>query len=354
MKNLLQVARETIFGDSRRDARIDALKGVLIIFVLILHVYSITPDVRLKYLYPFWAKQAVPGFLFISGLLAFVSFKTRLQKGCAWIDFARKIPMDISRYYLPFVLIYIIELVLRFKYFGGVTFGEAAAAFALGGWGPGSYYLPVLAQLSVLMPCICFAIHKLGGAGCVFVILFDLAFEFLQYYCGISAAVYRNMVFRYLAVVALGAIVGSLDLRIIAEKCRKKAFLVVAIGAIFGGAAIWCAAYGNIIIVPIDKWRETSMLTVPYASALIFMVLLLWGKVGIVGRVMAVLGRCSLEIFLFQMSFYMALHHKWIGKLTGFADIVVSILICALIGVAYHIVFETLRKKLGKKLGTVP
>ena len=53
---------------------VDALKGVCIIFVIVLHL-PWSDEKRLQYLFPFWMNMAVPIFMIISGYVYALSYK---------------------------------------------------------------------------------------------------------------------------------------------------------------------------------------------------------------------------------------------------------------------------------------
>ena len=73
-----------------------------------------------------------------------------------------------------------------------------------GGYGPGSYYVPVMVQFVFLFPLIEKIVYRYRFAGVVFFGGCNLLYEILQRLYGMGESCYRLLIFRYLLLIAYG------------------------------------------------------------------------------------------------------------------------------------------------------
>lgn len=154
-----------IRGNRGRNRSIDFIKGICILFVIITH-YSWSSFERQKYLFPFWIEMAVPLFMIISGFVYTESYKKSNIKSFEEAYSFSNTLHRVVRYTMPFAVIYFIEMMtLFFKTKTSVGIIRIICYFLRGGFGPGSYYYPVMIQFIFFFPIIFFIIKKYAYIG---------------------------------------------------------------------------------------------------------------------------------------------------------------------------------------------
>lgn len=334
---------------SSRDNRLDVMKGVGIIFVIATHVYSIDSATRRCLLFPFWVDQAVPIFLFISGYLWFRSYDRFTQITRRAKDWLVKATSPALRFYALFTPVFILEILMKMhelKKRGGSPFGilDICVSYISGGYGPGSYYLVVLLQLSIIFPLVYLLVRKKPYLSLLLAGMINVGFEALQDYLELSNATYRLIAARYLFVITLGCLAARGNWFNRDKATNGFRFVLPSFSAI-SMICLLCTAYLSVTIPPFTQWTTTTILSSPYVA---FVVVCAMRRVDIVPsfitRILALFGVCSFELFLWQMVFFRFLHSKWLSHLScGALDLVFSLAICTALGMAYKIAIELLR-----------
>ncbi len=276
----------------QRNHTIDVLKGICILLVIIQH-YEWTNAEELRYLFPFWVKMQVPVFMIISGYVYTKSFEKR---GITQFEEAyglKNIYGKIVRYTVPFIVAFLFE---EFYYYLGeghkFRITQVTYRFMRGGWGPGSYYYPLLIQLIFVFPVIYFIIKKYDFKGLVGCLLANLIYEILQRSYNLSAGSYRLLIFRFLFVIAFGSylVLGK-------RPIKKREY-----GVLFVIGLAFLVVYNYFDYEPLilRYWTWTSVL----ASFFIVPIVALLLKFQIQNRFLELIGRASYHIFLTQMVYY--------------------------------------------------
>ena len=131
-----------------RDYSIDFVKGVAILFVILLHnmpnesIYSIA-----------YIGQAVPLFLLVSSYLTYGGFQ---RKGFNGYFSARNVKKMLDRVFLPFFLLIFSQCAIFYLLKGGVDWQRL---YMQGGFGPGSYYPWIYLQCWLILPFVIFLIN---------------------------------------------------------------------------------------------------------------------------------------------------------------------------------------------------
>ncbi|MCM1404381.1 MAG: hypothetical protein NC133_02670 [Prevotella sp.] len=147
-----------------RNRAIDLLKGVCILFVVITH-FSWTANERLMLGFPFWINMAIPIFMLVAGYVNTLSY---LRKNITGLDQAFSVKnwlKSFVRYTLPFLIIFALESIYHLVLGTGIVWYEYLAALLSGGWGPGSYFFPIMVQFLIVFPFIFKIIQNTGGGG---------------------------------------------------------------------------------------------------------------------------------------------------------------------------------------------
>lgn len=323
----------SVSADNNRNTVIDLLKGVAIILVVLTH-FNWTEDQRNYLVFPFLIDMAVPVFMFISGYVGAMSIN---RHGIKTVDEAygiRELSRKYIRYYIPyiFVVIWIIadpNLVVDRSGKGVVRW------FLCGTEGPGSYYIPIITQLVLIIPIINYLISKKRHVGLILCLSADILYACMKWAYGMNYDCWRNLVFRYIFIISAGVFAYYCNLR------KRDSVLMMLIGLGY----IFLLHFGLIkreVIMQWFDWPTTSCL-----ADMWIVPLLVWTVNNLKLRFipLEILGRSSYEIFLMQMVFYTAYNDIVGDKVQGrLAHIVLNIVICCSLGLIFHLVNTKITK----------
>lgn len=333
-----------------RNRFVDVLKGIFIIFVIMLHFPFETVE-RQQYLFPFCIALAVPFFMMLSGYVSALSFQKR---GLINLEDAYKpapIMEKVMRFTVPFTIAFIAQWIV-FRAFGvylvGVrTYGILALAmdFLRGGKGQGSYYYPIMIQFIFVFPVIYHVIKKHNLKGLVYCFLANGVFEVLKTAYGMSDGEYRMWVFRYIFIIAAGCYIA------IGEIPKGKKTLILSTACIVVGLGFaYLFSYTSYSSKIITFWRGSSFVVclfiVPILGWLIRKVH--WGF-----KPLEIVGKASFNIFLIQMIYY-NLADRIYEMIPGRGmQLLFNIVNCVVAGVIFYYLEQPITKFVVKKLGNV-
>lgn len=278
----------------KRIELLDYLKAVCVLMVIITH-YDWTD--KSSPVFTMLINMAVPVFMIISGYNFAMSnakkAEGKLSKMYSWEILKPK----LVRFLVPYLLVCIIEIPLRLAY--GRDAG-LARTFLEGGYGPGSYYVPVMMQLLLVFPIIYILIAKNAKLGIFLVGSVNLLFEVAVRVFEIEKHDYRLSVGRYLLLVALGCYLY------LYPKDRIKNWQLATMFVI--GVAYIVAVFELKYKLPLFRyWKTTAM---PVAFYIFPIIVVLFRKFyystipGSIGRLLTWIGQASYHIFLVQMVYF--------------------------------------------------
>lgn len=194
-------------GNKRVEA-FDFWKGICMLLVIISHS-TWTEKECLKLGFPFSVNMAVPLFMLISGYLNAKSFQEKNVSSLEKAYDQKRLKKIFFRFSVPFLCIWLLEGALHFWLyeFRGIqryTFMEWLLSVFAGGYGPGSFYYPILIQLICIYPIIYFVINKYEQKGVYGLFLCEILFEVIKIPWKITEDTYRLMIFRYVPLLAFG------------------------------------------------------------------------------------------------------------------------------------------------------
>lgn len=303
-----------------RERYIDVVKGVCILLVVLFH-YQWSETIKKYFLFAFWFDMAVPVFMIVSGYVYSRMFERR---GICRLSDAFELVFLLKRalrFIVPFTMYYAVHLIVICVLDpGGVGVLSAVAGYFEGGFGPGSFYFPVMLQFLILFPFVYFLVRKYGQSGFAACILITAALEMLKTLAGMDAETYRLLAFRYIAVIACGSLIAQ-------KGFRPSPFFCLA-AAVIGFAYTWLTGYAGIVLWSLEYWTSTS-----YAASFPVMALMMYAipSVRLGCRPLEVLGKASFDIMLAQMLVYYSFAE---GIYAAVSEPLLQIMICALLGVA--------------------
>lgn len=287
-------------------------------------------------MFPFIINMAVPFFMIITAFNYCISYERNNISKLTQMYNVHYIEKKFNRLFLPFIVVALIEYFFIIPTTG---YNHKFTTFIInGGYGPGSYYFPVMIQLMILFPLLYTLIKKFKEQGLILIFLINFLFEFFFAVFSIEVSLYRLLFFRYLLFIGLG-IYGFLVKDKLKNSTLKYSFLI---GLFYIILSTYCI---HNIFYPFIYWKNTSMLSVFYVFA-IFMYCFTHHKNFVfknkIHNILETIGNASWHIFLIQMIFFviqttaifrMDISHKYNLLL----DIILKVVICCTIGVLYYL-----------------
>lgn len=204
--------------------------------------------------------------------------------------------------------------------------------FLLGGYGPGSYYVPVMMQLLIIFPIIYLLIEKNATLGLTAAAIANLLFEAAIKLFEIDKYYYRLSIGRYLLLIAFGCYLYLYPDR------RMKRYQMLLM--FFAGLSYLIAVFGfDQELLLFEYWKTTAM---PVAFYIFPIVILLFRRFyhsripGTLGKLLRWMGQASYHIFLAQMVYY---HFKLGGPImeaAWYVAVPFNILISVPAGLAFY------------------
>lgn len=319
---------------------LDVYKGICILFVIFTH-YQWTDEQRKLLLFPFWIDMAVPVFMVITGYVTAYSFSkknTTLKQAYSpkeviskWLRFI--IP------YLPAYILSVIAVMISGKKEISVVY--LVKLFVTGGSGPGSYYVPVMIQVVLIIPVIHWVVKKYDTKGLLLCFGVNVLYEITKTFIDLSPEIYRLCVFRYIFIISLGCYLYH-------NKVNRKNPLWYLVG-VAGITYIIVFNYTPNKPFFTDQWTVTSVFAVLFIVP-VMMFLMKPNKLK--NSILELLGRASFNIFLVQMIYYLVAP-KYIYPLLNnnlVFCVPVNILTCCLVGIGFYMVETPVTKTIVKKI----
>lgn len=275
-----------------RDERIDAIKGIAILFVLLIHsqwIHQISEKILWE---PFWVNLAVPIFLLVAG------YNAAVHPFRLW--------PRIKRLLIPALPIVAFQIWL----YDLDPFWTAVK----GGVGVGSHFIPLFFVTLLLLPPMIYLAKKNMRAMLLAVLLVEIVAET---YHGWPYDLYLRLPLRYLFAVALGVWLG-MD--------GKPNRVLLAAGALVGLVTIYTTIY-----LEINPFHTLAL------SHIWVLFLVMTGMRLPVVPILPALGRASYHILLVQMLYF----GEWSSKIDAliaaplWLNVVLDIALMSFVGWAY-------------------
>lgn len=316
---------------------IDLIKGLAIISVILLHTWN--SEILLPILAPYHIWQAVPIFMILLAYNNARSYKRRHL--IHWRDFycfhfmGRRFLAVLQ----PFLIVFILQIIFRLINGSSLTFGVLIKKFMTGGYGPGSYFIPLTLQAYLIMPLFYQRMRKtspkkmLWGAG-----ILNLIIELMCRLGRINEELYRILIIRFIFALALGIALSRYELRSISIKKWKPWIIGSAI-------YIYLVMYQNIDFIMEKYWHSQHLPGTFWAVFLIFLMSRIdFCAESVWGRLITQMGQGSFHIYLIQM-FYFSCFQMKISENHLFIQALIDVVICIALGLMFFKVQEYLKAK---------
>lgn len=321
---------------------LDVLKGICVIFVIITH-YHWDDTQRLYGLFPFTIDMAVPVFMIITGFLLSNSY---INKGITQFEQAYDLEIickRLIRFSLPFFIAYATEIALFYLQGNRIGIKSIARNFFLGGIGLGSYYYPVLIQITFFLPIILFSMYRHPRTGLGFWFFFNAFYEFSKRLVKLETAIYKLSMFRYTFLLAFGCFLFLNQ----GKKIKNAySFAAGAIGFLF---ILFTRYLGYRTIIINGAWSGTSFMAGLYIAPIIMVIMNHFRSFSC--KPLELIGKASYNIFLTQMVYYAA----FAERITRFSNrisvhITCNVIICVSIGIVFYLIENNLTQKVTDRL----
>ncbi|SHI97899.1 acyltransferase family protein [Parasporobacterium paucivorans] len=318
----------------------DYLKAVAIFLVIANHTPWSDQELRSPFV-PFLINMAVPIFMIVSGYTLALTSERQYDENISSLYKLQIMKKKISRYLLPYFMIFILQILAEvFIRKAGLEFRGVFSSFITGGYGPGSYYIPVFFQVILLYPFI-FRFFLKGSLRGLFIcgilnIMYEIAVTIvlnnLGAYRPVIGETYRLIMLRYLFMIALGTwLYFNKNVRI------KKSTLAIMFAV--GLSYLLLLQYTDFRLRIFNFWQYTCMITAFYIFPIFYLVFRKFRKIrmnSFVSDILMLIGKASFHIYLVQMLYYHYFGFRIWRIITAdkVIQMLINILICCLGGIA--------------------
>lgn len=313
-----------------RNSFIDVLKGIMILFVIVLHS-SIGDNITDSVWYVYTVAMAVPVFMVISGYTNGLSYQRKgidnIEKAYGEKELLSKIMVYVVPYTITFIVEWILFRTLQIYQVDLLQYGLFAASmnYLRGTDGMGSYYFPLLIQMIFVFPPIFFVVKRKKMKGLLLCVVCNISFEIIKTAYGLGEITYRLLIFRYLALIGLGCYLAM----------HEWSNSLPLNGSLFvvGITAQYVLRYTRYEPKILNMWPATSFL----ACFWIYPVMaILIQRVHFHFKPLELIGRASYHIFLVQMVYFCVSYRltEGYGELQALG---MNLGICVAIGLLFYI-----------------
>ena len=323
----------TIKMNSSRNNTLDILKGIAIISIIITH-FAWTASQRMNIVFPYYINMAVPIFMFVSGYVGALSLERNHVSTFSEAYSKDILVKKLLRYLIPYFIIVAWNILDPNIHIDILNKGIVRWIMS-GTDGQGSYYFPVLIQFVFIFPLIYFLIERKRQTGLWICLFIDILYGVFKWAWGMNYDFWRNMIFRYVFIIGMGVFFRK------EEISRKNSVYIT----VLGGGFIFLTTYSLLIQNIVSKWFDWTgacCFAAMWISPLLgYLVRHCHWKCGPLGLI----GKCSYEIFLFQMGFYLA-YDLFIQKYfpNQWIHLLFNIIICCCMGMILHMIDEMIIK----------
>ncbi len=321
----------------KRNHNIDIIKGLAIIAVILIH--SLSEEVLLAILSPLYIWQAVPVFMLLAGYNTAASFQRRGYASLNQFYNMSFLYSKVERLLYPFLFIWIIQVIVHFVMLDGLSFTSLVTSLLTGGWGPGSYFILVIIQATLILPLIYMLVKKSLTAGTIALFFISILVDAFCMLIDVPGSVYRVIVVRYIFALVLGVWLALNPKKINYRWLIPLAIVsaVYIVGVYYQEWNFFIERYWQSQHAPSYFW--TLLLVIIGLKAYQFK------AENPVSRLLVKMGQASYHIFLVQM-FYFWLISDSVSNLPLIIYLLLSLIICIVFGRLFFNAENSIRKTL--------
>lgn len=261
------------------------IKAVSMLLIIFTH-HNFSDQQRLMFMFPFYVDMAVPLLVLCTGFLNENSYIYKLGGvPKKWYEL-----QNINRKMAPIVIPYVFFICIEVIYnliqglanYRGILYGVLT-----GGWGQGSYYIPIIIQIYLLFPVISW----IGKDKIRILVSFItvVAYCFLCTYFSFSDSLYKIIAIRYIPFASLGCYIYNRQL-------KPSTYIT---GGLISFGFIVLLNYTYYKPVVFSQWTTTSLPVIGWATFLWF----LFSKIRSCPSLIKLIANSSFFIFLTQKTY---------------------------------------------------
>ncbi|WP_346905951.1 acyltransferase [Clostridium sp.] len=323
-----------------RNYNIDIIKAVAIISVILLH--SLTTDVLYLTGSPYHIWQTVPLFMLLAGYNSANSYARRQYESLNQFYDVSFLYKKLERLIYPFLLVWLMQVVAQFLIADGLSFKELIYSLVTGGWGPGSYFVPIIIQVTLILPAIYLLCKKKSTAMTIVLFVISLLLEVFCLLIDIPEGLYRLLALRYLFAVTLGV-----WLSLNSKKLKYKWLIPLAIISLI---YITGVNYFEWSFIMEYTWQSQHAPSYFWTLLLAIIGLKVYQvkSVNIISKLSVKIGQASYHIFLVQMAYFWAVA-EMLPNMPVIVFSVINVVICLFLGLTFFEFENWVRKTIKKR-----
>jgi len=325
---------------AKRNYNIDIIKALAIISVILIH--GLTNESLYAILAPYYIWQTVPVFMILMGYNATNSYLRKNYTKLSDILSHHYLMNKAKRILLPFAFVWFLQVLIQFFYFDNRNVGELLLRFLEGGYGPGSYFIPLLLQATVIIPFIYMILKKQPTKWMIVLFFVSLLIDYAAFLLNISGSLYRILIIRHLFSVTLGIWYAFKQPQI------KLKWLILPAAASL--AYITAVHYYNWELIVEEYWHSQHAPSYFYVLFIIMigMKYLEVNKQRVLEKTFILIGQASFHIYLTQM-FYFWFVHKRLPDFHGVVYLLMFLTIPIVSGILFYKLDDHLSRTVIKK-----
>lgn len=325
---------------AKRNYNIDIIKALAIISVILIH--GLSNDSLYTILAPYYIWQTVPVFMILMGYNATNSYLRKDYTKLSDIFSHHYLMNKAKRILLPFSFIWLLQVLIQFFYFDNRNIPELLLAFLDGGYGPGSYFIPLILQATLNIPFIYLILKKQPTKMMIVLFFVSLLIDMAAFWLNISGSLYRILIIRHLFSVTLGIWYAF------NKSTIKLKWLAIPVAASL--AYITAVHYFNWELIVEEYWHSQHAPSYFYVLFIIMigMKYLEVGNQSLLEKTFILIGQASFHIYLTQM-FYFWFVHTRLPDFSGLVYLLLFLTIPIVSGILFYKLDDHLSRKVIKK-----
>lgn len=312
---------------AKRNYNIDVIKALAIVSVILIH--GLSNESLYAILAPYYIWQTVPVFMILVGYNSANSFIKRDYTTLSDIFSQHYLMKKAKRILLPFAFIWLAQVLLQYLYFDNTEIPALIRSFIVGGYGPGSYFVPLIVQATILTPLLYVLLKKRPMRMMIVLFIVSLLADYGTFWLGVSGSLYRLLIVRHVFSLTLGVwyALAHKDLRL------KWLLIPAGISLIY----ITAVHYFNWELILEEFWHSQHAPSYFYVLVLIIIGVKFMNitKESLIEKTFILIGQSSFHIFLTQMIYFWFVH-KAFPEFNGFLYIALFLTVPIAAGIGFH------------------